>query len=102
MHLIHILLPLRDNNKQKFPAQYFEKVRDDLTERFGGITAFTRSPAVGLWKEADEDIRRDDVVIFEVITEKLEVDWWTEYRKRLQDQFRQDELLIWAANITKL
>lgn len=102
MHLIHILLPLRDNEKQKFPAQYFEKVREDLTERFGGVTAFSRSPAVGLWKETNEDIRRDDMVIFEVIAEQIEENWWTQYRKRLQSQFHQDELLIWASNITKL
>ncbi len=102
MHLIKILLPLRDNEQQKFPAHYFEKVRDDLTERFGGVTAFSRSPAIGLWKETDEDIRRDDVVIFEVIAEQLEEEWWTEYRRGLQNQFRQDELLIWATNITKL
>jgi hypothetical protein len=54
MHLIQLLLPRRDNNKQEFPAAYFSKVREELTERFGGVTAFIRSPAVGLWKEADD------------------------------------------------
>src|SRR2546423_1863945 len=102
MHLIQILLPLYDGEKQQFPAEYFERVRQDLTERFGGVTAFVRSPAVGLWKQANDDVSRDDVVMFEVITEQLDHDWWANYRERLQNKFHQDELLIWASIITKL
>lgn len=52
MYLIQLLVPLFDNNKQKFPVEYFNAIRDELAERFGGVTAFFRSPAVGLWKEA--------------------------------------------------
>jgi len=51
MHLIQLLIPLHDNHKQAFPTAYFNKVREDLTKHFGGVTAFVRSPAVGLWKD---------------------------------------------------
>jgi hypothetical protein len=61
-----------------------------------------RSPAVGLWKETVDDINRDEVVMFEVLTERLDEDWWGDYRKQLQNKFRQDEVLIWASNITRL
>jgi hypothetical protein len=40
--------------------------------------------------------------MFEVLAEQLEKDWWETYRKHLQDQFRQDEVLIWASTIAKL
>lgn len=102
MHLIQLLLPLHDNHKQAFPRAYFNRVREDLTNRFGGVTAFVRSPAVGLWKESSDDINRDEVIMFEVLTEQLDKDWWASYRKELQDKFRQEELLIWASDITKL
>lgn len=102
MHLIQLLLPLHDNNEQAFPHAYFNLVREDLTNRFGGVTAFVRSPAVGLWKEDAVDFNRDDVVMFEVLTDDLDKDWWASYRRKLQDKFRQEELLIWASNITKL
>lgn len=102
MHLVQLLLPLHDNHKQAFPIAYFNKVREDLTNRFGGVTAFVRSPAVGLWKENSADINRDEVVMFEVVTEQLDKAWWADYRKQLQDKFRQDELLVWASDITKL
>jgi hypothetical protein len=54
MYLIQLHLPLHDNDKRAFPAQHFDTVRNTLTERFGGVTAFLRSPAVGLWKEGEE------------------------------------------------
>jgi hypothetical protein len=101
MHLIRLLLPLRDNNKQEFPTAYFLKVREELTNRFGGVTAFVRSPAVGLWKDVN-DVRRDDMVMFEVMSNQLDKEWWSNYRTQLQKEFRQEELLIWASDVTKL
>jgi hypothetical protein len=102
MHLIQLLLPVHDNNGRGFPADSFSQVREDLTERFGGVTAFIRAPAVGLWKESRDDVNRDEVVMFEVLTEQLDKDWWSGYRKQLEDRFDQDEVLIWASGITRL
>lgn len=85
-----------------FPSDYFDTVRRTLTERFGGVTAFLRSPAVGLWKEGDDELTRDEVVMFEVISSQLNTDWWAGYRIELQNRFSQDELLVWASRITKL
>jgi hypothetical protein len=102
MHLIQLLIPLHDNHRHPFPPSYFDEVRKKLANRFGGVTAFVRSPALGLWKESAENINRDDVVMFEVVTEHLDVDWWTEYRHELEKKFQQEELLIWASTITKL
>jgi hypothetical protein len=102
MHLIQLLLPLHDNNKEKFPADSFSKVRQDLTDRFGGVTAFLRSPAVGLWKEGNDEISRDEVVMFEVMSPDLDREWWSAYRKELQERFRQEEVLVWASNVTRL
>ncbi len=102
MHLIQLLLPLHDNDGRPFSVSYFTQVRSDLTDRFGGVTAFVRTPAVGLWKESAEDVNRDEVVLFEVLAEQLDRDWWSLYRKQLQDQFHQEEVLIWASTITKL
>ena len=72
-----------------------------MTERFGGVTAFIRSPAVGLWKESAE-VNRDEVVMFEVLADELDEKWWSSYRDKLQKMFRQDEVLIWASRITRL
>ncbi len=50
MHLVQILLPLADNRGRPFPAAMLGDVRRELTERFGGLTAFTRAPAEGFWE----------------------------------------------------
>lgn len=101
MHLVQLLLPLHDNDGRDFPRDDFNHVRSELTERFGGVTAFIRAPAVGLWKESAE-VNRDEVVMFEVLTDELDKDWWSTYREQLQSKFRQDEVLIWASSITRL
>ena len=102
MHLIHLLLPLYDNNHRQIAPQQFQAVRNELTEKFGGLTAFVRSPAVGLWKEDDEKINRDEVIMFEIVSEQLNQDWWQTYREKLEADFRQNEILIWAVEVTKL
>jgi hypothetical protein len=102
MHLVQLLLPLYDNNKQLFPQKDFDRVRDELVKRFGGITAFRRSPAEGLWREGESQLSRDDVVVFEVMTEALDREWWSGYRQELEGRFRQEQLIIRATQMEQL
>ena len=102
MHVIQLLLPLYDNTKQPFSRADFDQVRDELAKRFGGITVFRRSPAEGLWREGQSGFNRDDVIIFEVMTEDLDRAWWTDYRKNLEQRFRQEQLIIRATPVEQL
>jgi len=43
MYLIEILLPVLDNEGRPFAAKTYRTLRDELTERYGGVTAFTRT-----------------------------------------------------------
>ena len=47
MYLVQLLLPLYDNANTRFPRETFDHVRQELTDRFGGVTAFLRSPEKG-------------------------------------------------------
>ena len=47
-------------------------------------------------------VSRDDMLMFEVISNQLDKEWWSNYRTQLQKEFRQEELLIWASDVTKL
>ena len=96
VHLIEILLPLTDNSGEPFPAELQAAVRDELAEHFGGVTAFTRSPAEGLWKEGGGAPDRDDIVILEVMADWLDRGWWRGYRAELERRFRQDEIVVRA------
>jgi len=94
MQLIQILLPLYNNQKEAFPTDTFTHIRQELTDKFGGITAFSRAPATGLWKENEEKTVKDEIIIYEVMAEILEQAWWQNYKESLEKTFRQEEILI--------
>jgi hypothetical protein len=102
MYLIQMLLPLYDNDQHPFPQDQFLRIRDELSERFGGITTYMRSPARGLWKETVDTTVHDDIVIYEVMSETLDREWWREYRKELTGIFRQAVLIVRASEIEML
>ena len=96
MYLIQLLLPLRDNEGKPFPRHEFERVRFELTERHGGVTAYLRSPASGVWKDVEGAVAQDEVVMVEVIVETLDRAWWSRYRRELEGRFRQREVMVRA------
>lgn len=102
MYLIQLLLPLYDNHGQGFPGHFFREVGETLITRFGGLTAFTRAPATGLWREDGVHTERDEVVVYEVMAETLDRNWWADYRSMLEARFEQDELVVRAWSIEKL
>jgi len=99
--LVEILLPLLDNDGRPFGHETFAPVREELVDRFGGLTAFTRSPAEGVWDEGG-DRSRDEIVIFEVMADELDRRWWREYREALERRFRQDEIVVRAREVERL
>jgi len=102
MHLVQLLLPIADNDGRPFPRSAYDRVRFELAERYGGVTAYLRAPAEGLWRESPGHVSRDDVVIYEVMTDRLERSWWSMYRHALEERFRQAELVIRASVIERL
>ena len=101
-HLIQILLPLHFCDGSIVPAEMFAQVRAELTEHFGGVTAYSRSPATGLWKRSAAEIERDQVIMIEVVSENLDRDWWTQYRERLEQRFGQEEVHARAVAIERI
>ena len=91
MHLVQLLLP-----------RYDAGVARELTERFGGMTAYARAPAKGEWKPAPGETVRDDIVVYEVMVEALDRAWWAAYRGELEQRFRQEELVVRAHPIERL
>ncbi|HZB24960.1 MAG TPA: hypothetical protein VE379_02430 [Vicinamibacterales bacterium] len=100
--LVQILLPLYDNEGRTLDAELFGRVRAELTERFGGLTAHMRAPARGLWKTEDGGVARDDIVILEVMAEALDGPWWDAYRRTLEARFRQEQILVRATRVELL
>ncbi|MFC7513481.1 hypothetical protein ACFQUU_00535 [Herbaspirillum sp. GCM10030257] len=93
MHLVQIFLPLYDNAGNRLPPHLFTATRDEMMDRFGGMTSYNRVPASGLWQDEGKTVH-DDLVIYEVMTEPLDMAWWRHYRGQLEHRFSQDTILI--------
>ena len=102
MHLVQILLPLRGPKGNAFPHAEYSRVAEELTEQFGGMTAYSRAPAAGLWQEGDGETTRDDIVVYEVMVEAIDTAWWSGYRRTLEGRFAQQELVVRAQDIRRL
>jgi hypothetical protein len=96
-----MLLPLRNNDGHAFGKPLFEEVRSDLADHFGGVTTYMRAPATGIWEDDGEQVK-DDVVIFEVMVDHIEREFWRLYRLELQEKFEQDVIVVRAQKIEML
>ena len=99
---MQILLPVFDNTGRRFHDERFADVRRELTEHFGGVTAYLRSPAAGLWQRDDGSVDRDEMVMIEVMTDSLDPVWWDEYRRSIEHRFAQEAIVVRAIAIRML
>jgi hypothetical protein len=76
-------------------------VTDTLSKRFGGVTAYSRAPAEGRW-ESRGSTHHDEVLVVEVMVDTLDRGWWAEFRKKLEEAFRQQEIVVRAQDIERL
>jgi inorganic pyrophosphatase len=97
--LFQIYLPRNQENGKPFSEERFKKVKTELTERFGGLTMYTRAPAKGLWKDEGEKTVSDDILIFEVMASEYDQEFWKDYKAELEKKFKQDEVLIRCSTI---
>ncbi|MDB4949133.1 MAG: hypothetical protein JWM27_1782 [Gemmatimonadetes bacterium] len=95
MHLDPILLPRYDNDDPPFGREPFHRMRAELTERFGGVTAYLRA-ASGAWKERGGDVEPGQIAIVEVMDDALDRAGWSACRTDLERHFRQDQLVVRA------
>lgn len=92
--LFQILLPIYDNEGQPLPDEMYKSIKLKLTERFGGLTAYSRAPATGLWKDGDKELNVDKVIIYEVIADEYDKKFWKSFKEILKAQFKQKDMII--------
>ena len=97
-----VLLPLYDNDGAEFGRDQYAQVRRELIDAFGGVTAYFQAPAEGVWEDDAGRVRRDRIVVIEVMAPTLDRQWWETYRKELEQRFRQDTIVIRASAIETL
>lgn len=94
MHLVQILLPVYDNEGDPLLHATYAAIREELVEKFGGLTAFTQSPAEGIWIPDSRRRHRDEIIMIEVMTAVLDAAWWSRYRIGLEERLKQESVII--------
>ena len=98
MNIVEIFLPLKNGVKAQGT---YNALRHQLTEKFGGLTAFNRAPAEGLWAN-DQDVEKDEIVIIEVMTDQIDHAWWAGLREEIQKSLGEKEIVIRCHQSTRL
>ncbi|WP_088342668.1 MULTISPECIES: hypothetical protein [Rhodomicrobium] len=93
MHFFQILLPSADNDGRQFAREEFDRVKDELANRFDGVTAYLQAPAEGVWRNGGQS-SHDEIVIFEVMVEEVNLPEWRSRRAELERRFRQEKVII--------
>ena len=99
--LIQVLLPAPGVSSGGLPDP-LARTRQELADRFHGLTAYLRSPARGWWTAPDGHTEQDDVVMVEVVTETFDRGWWRSYAATLAERFGQETIHVRAWRVDLL
>lgn len=99
MNLIQILLPLDDGHKRRFNRLQYVGIEQQLISCFGGSTAYPRAPATGLWQRDGASPVRDELFIYEGMIETFARGWWESFRRKLEEDFELEKILIRSPEI---
>lgn len=100
MYLIQLLLPatVPPGSPSDDP---FARTRTEIVAAFGGVTAYSRSAAKGIWQSPTGE-QEDDVVMVEVVAAAFDRAWWGPYAKVLARRFAQEVIHVRAMRIDML
>ena len=96
MVLIQLLLPAPTSSGASAGTDLFATTREELVERFGGVTAYLRAPAQGVWTDSSGTEQQDAMVMVEVVADRFDKTWWGAYAKTLASRFSQDVIHVRA------
>lgn len=99
MVLVQLLLPTKSAERATFSDELLRRTRQELIDRFGGLTAYTRSPAAGVWTSPEGNVEEDTMVMIEVLAESVDASWWQSYAETLKRRFNQQTIHIRASDV---
>ena len=102
MYLIQMLLPAPGDVGDHDGGASIARTRAELVERFGGMTAYIQTPALGEWTTPDGERERDRVVMVEVVTPQFDRTWWRSYVAILAERFHQEAIHVRALLVEML
>lgn len=102
MYLVQVFLPTCDRSGQPLPREPYDQIRAELAQRHGGARACLRTSLHAMQDDAANAWQREDLVLIEVMCERLDRTWWHDYRRGLEQMFDQREVLLRALGAERL
>ena len=65
------------------------------------MTSFVRAPGQGLW-DSGGDVERDNIAVIEVMTDEIDPPFWQAFRRKLERELAQQEIVIRAQQVNRL
>lgn len=90
---LELILPEKTSDGKPFPQLYFSELQQELLDKFGGLTVYSRITAEGFWKN-ETDAVQQNVVVYELMLSKFEANYWKQMKLNLEKKFSQDEVMI--------
>ena len=89
-------MPLRYNDGREIEAEKIKRIKEELVNAFGGITASPPESAYqGIWKYAGVEYI-DEIIKIEVVTpgDKVTKKFLKDFKDRLKEDLQQVDILI--------
>jgi hypothetical protein len=64
-----------------------------LTDKFGSVTAFSQSPAEGIWKD-EGYVQKEHIIIYEVMIAEFDLNWWRNFIVNLEAKIKQEKIVL--------
>lgn len=92
--LYQLYLPLNYHDGRPIEEDKFSLTQKELVDRFGGLTSTPPGyPLEGLW-HSPQGVVKDDIVIWTVLSQLDEDQFFNEYKEKLRKRFVQEEIFL--------
>jgi inorganic pyrophosphatase len=98
--LVQLFLPIEDKKGKPFAAKYYDKIKETLIKKFDGVSIYSNAPVNGRWADEQSNIEKDKLIVYEVMTDMIDLTYWESYKLVLEKQFKQDTIVIRCLDIS--
>ncbi|MFI5452940.1 inorganic diphosphatase [Pedobacter sp. UC225_61] len=99
---IELFIPVYSKKGKSFPKKYYSSLHQKLTDKFGGLTMYSRVPVTGFWKENSSATLKEDIIVYEVLASEIDEKFWDKLKKWALKTFNQDEIMIHVSSISTI
>ncbi|KQM77849.1 hypothetical protein ASE74_15725 [Pedobacter sp. Leaf216] len=88
--LVQLFIPITESS---IFNRTLQKLQKSLTEKFGGLSLYTRQPIKGIWQDGNQT-EYDKLIVVEVMTAHFNAPYWKEIKSNLEKTLHQKEIII--------